>query len=128
MGNHYVHQKLSLREKCPNTELFLVRIQSEYRKIRTRNSSKYFDTFDTLLTQLRLLNLMQSKMFCHSQPFKRQFHKMVKHTQTIGRQQGLAQNGLNSCHVNIQFIMEKDQNNQIKCLFICNLEAIWNAI
>ena len=37
----------SLRERCPNTELFLVRIfqylnlriQSEYRKIRTRNNS-----------------------------------------------------------------------------------------
>ena len=60
-------------------------------KYRPEISSKYFDTFDTLLTQLRLLNLMQSKMFCHSQPFKRQFHKMVKHTQIIGRQQGLAQ-------------------------------------
>ena len=46
-------QNLTLREKCPNTELFLVRvscirtkykdlqnlrIQSEYRKIRTRNN------------------------------------------------------------------------------------------
>ena len=29
---------ITLREKCPNTELFLVRIQSEYRKIRTRNN------------------------------------------------------------------------------------------
>ena len=30
--------KYSLREKCPNTELFPDRIQSEYRKIRTRNN------------------------------------------------------------------------------------------
>ena len=30
---------LSLREKCPNTELFLVRIQSECGKTRTRNIS-----------------------------------------------------------------------------------------
>ena len=28
-----------MREKCPNTELFLVRIWLEYRKIRTRNNS-----------------------------------------------------------------------------------------
>ena len=31
--------QVSLRKKCPNTELFLGRIQSEYRKIRTRNNS-----------------------------------------------------------------------------------------
>ena len=33
--------KFALREKCPNTEFFLVRIQSEYRKIRTRNNSVF---------------------------------------------------------------------------------------
>ena len=32
---------LTLREKCPNMELFLVRIQAEYRKIRTRNNSVF---------------------------------------------------------------------------------------
>ena len=31
----------TLREKYPNTELFLVRIQSEYKKIRTRNNSVF---------------------------------------------------------------------------------------
>ena len=31
----------SRHEKCPDTELFLVRIQSEYRKIRTRNNSVF---------------------------------------------------------------------------------------
>ena len=31
----------ALREKCPNMELFLVRIQSEYRKIWTRNNSVF---------------------------------------------------------------------------------------
>ena len=31
----------SLHKKCPDTELFLVRIQSEYRKIRTRNNSVF---------------------------------------------------------------------------------------
>ena len=31
----------TLREKCPNTELFLVRIQSKYRKIRTRENSLF---------------------------------------------------------------------------------------
>ena len=35
------HVTHSLREKCPNTELFLVRIQSEYRKIRTINNSVF---------------------------------------------------------------------------------------
>ena len=36
--------KCSLREICPNTELFLVRIflfRTEYRKIRTRNNSVF---------------------------------------------------------------------------------------
>ena len=31
--------RLPLREKCPNMELFLVRIRTAYRKIRTRNNS-----------------------------------------------------------------------------------------
>ena len=31
-------KNLAQREKCPNTPLFLVRIQSKYRKIRTRNN------------------------------------------------------------------------------------------
>ena len=31
----------ALREKCPNTEFFLVRIQSEYRKIRTRKNTAF---------------------------------------------------------------------------------------
>ena len=30
-----------LREKCPNAELFLVRIQAECGKIRTRNNSVF---------------------------------------------------------------------------------------
>ena len=30
-----------MREKCPNMELFLVRIQSEYGKIRTRKNSVF---------------------------------------------------------------------------------------
>ena len=38
-------ERLPLREKCPNTELFLVLIflyiQSEYRKIWTRNNSVF---------------------------------------------------------------------------------------
>ena len=34
-------EKWSLREKCPNTEFFLVRIQSEYRKIRIRKNSAF---------------------------------------------------------------------------------------
>ena len=45
----------SMREKCPNTELFLVRIfglriQSECRKIRTRNNSVFghFSRSDTI--------------------------------------------------------------------------------
>ena len=32
---------LTLRENCPNTELFLVRIQSKCRKVRTRNNSVF---------------------------------------------------------------------------------------
>ena len=33
--------QITLREKCPNTEFFLVRIQSEYRKIKTRKNSVF---------------------------------------------------------------------------------------
>ena len=33
--------KISLREKCPNTKFFLVRIQSEYLKIRARKNSVF---------------------------------------------------------------------------------------
>ena len=38
----------TLREKCPNRELFLVRIQSECGKRRTRNNS-VLDTFHAVL-------------------------------------------------------------------------------
>ena len=51
----FLKQKLSLRKNCPNTKLFLVRIfkinlriQSEYRKIRTRNNS-VLDTFHAVV-------------------------------------------------------------------------------
>ena len=30
-----------LREKCPNTVFFMVRVQSKYRKIRTRKTSVF---------------------------------------------------------------------------------------
>ena len=33
--------KAALCEKCPNTELFLIRIQPKYRKIQTRNNSVF---------------------------------------------------------------------------------------
>ena len=36
-----INGTIVLREKCPNTELFLVRIQFEYRKIRTRKDSVF---------------------------------------------------------------------------------------
>ena len=52
--NHYLHINeiiswqilfkrllLTLNEKCPNTEFFLVRIQTEYGKIRTRKNSVF---------------------------------------------------------------------------------------
>ena len=44
-------EQITLREKCSNTELFLVRIQSEYRKIRTRNNSLFghFSRIDCFL-------------------------------------------------------------------------------
>ena len=37
----FIFLKNTLREKCPNTELFQVRIQSECGKIRTRNNSVF---------------------------------------------------------------------------------------
>ena len=37
----------TLREKYPNTEFFLVRVQSEYEKIRTRKTP-YLDTLHTV--------------------------------------------------------------------------------
>ena len=40
-----------LHEKRPNTEFFLVLIQSEYRKIRTRKTP-YFDTLHAVFHQL----------------------------------------------------------------------------
>ena len=48
----YVKGFMTLREKCPNTELFLVRIQYEYRKIRTRNNS-IFGHFSRSVTDLQ---------------------------------------------------------------------------
>ena len=55
----------SLREKCPNTELFLLRIfciQSDYRKIRTRNNSVFghFSRSEFVILSLLLLSLKQS--------------------------------------------------------------------
>ena len=44
--------KLSLRDKCTNTEFFLLRIQSEYGKIRTRKTP-YLDTFHTVHKRLQ---------------------------------------------------------------------------
>ena len=54
---------LPLREKCPNTEFFLVRIQSKYRKIWTGKNSIFghfsgsihtkFQVSNTMLTSLR---------------------------------------------------------------------------
>ena len=43
--------KTSLCEKCPNTQIFLVRIQSEYRKIRARKNSisGHFSRSSTLI-------------------------------------------------------------------------------
>ena len=48
----------TLREKCPNLELFLVRIQPEYRKIRTRNNSVFghFSRSDNFLNSLGSLD------------------------------------------------------------------------
>ena len=40
----------TLREKCPNTEFFLVRIQSECEKIRTRKTP-YLDTFHAVMIE-----------------------------------------------------------------------------
>ena len=40
-----------LHKKCPNTKFFLVLIQSEYRKIRTRKTP-YFDTLHAVFHQL----------------------------------------------------------------------------
>ena len=62
----------SLREKCPDTELFLVRIQSEYRKIRTRNNSvfghssrseRFAGVLATLLDILRKYQSLLKKKF-----------------------------------------------------------------
>ena len=33
--------RITLREKCPNTEFFLVRIQPKYGKVRTRKNSLF---------------------------------------------------------------------------------------
>ena len=52
----------SLREKCLNTELFLVRIQSEYRKIRTK-ITPYLDTFHAVVKQESCLQLARNKSF-----------------------------------------------------------------
>ena len=52
-----------LREKCPNTELFLVRIQSEYRKIRIRNNSVFghFHAMDIYRSNYLILNVLFSR-------------------------------------------------------------------
>ena len=42
MESHNIcSRNLSQREKCPNAEFFLVRIQSEYRKIWTKKNSVF---------------------------------------------------------------------------------------
>ena len=37
----FVILDIALREKCPHTEFFLVRVQSEYGKIQTRKNSVF---------------------------------------------------------------------------------------
>ena len=53
----YPVMKNALREKCPNTEIFLVRIQPENRKIPTRKNSVFghFSRSDGLPKLLRLM-------------------------------------------------------------------------
>ena len=63
--------------KCPNTELFLVRIQSECGKIRTRNNSIFghfsrsevseytFHTVRILNTPLKWVNLVNQGKICN---------------------------------------------------------------
>ena len=71
-------QNVSLGEKCPNTELFLVRIflysdwiwtvslriQSEYRKIRTRNNSVFGRFSRSVLSKLQLISLTSFNWCC----------------------------------------------------------------
>ena len=62
---------LTLREKCPNMELFLVRIQSEYRKIRTRNNSVFghfsCSVYQTIVRKFKMVHvtLKSSKLKCN---------------------------------------------------------------
>ena len=51
-------RKLSLCEKCPNTEFFLVRIWTEYEKIRTwTRENSVFGSFHTVFVVLRCSEL-----------------------------------------------------------------------
>ena len=53
---------MTLREKCPNTELFLARIQTGYRQIRTRNNS-VFRHFSRSVTYLKLQYVRNPDIF-----------------------------------------------------------------
>ena len=52
----------SLREKCPNTEYFLVRIQSQYRKIRTRKNSVFGHFYEKVLRKPWICSYFSEKL------------------------------------------------------------------
>ena len=71
IANRVKYLRWTLREKCPNTELFLVRyyfvnlrIQSEYKKIRTRNNS-VFGHFSQVGAFVKIGNSFQLHKKCH---------------------------------------------------------------
>ena len=46
----------TVRENCPSAELFLARLQSEYRKIRTRSNSVFGHFSRNVFTECSLQN------------------------------------------------------------------------
>ena len=59
----FLSWNISQREKCPNTELFLVHIQFKYEKIRTRKNS-VFGHFSRIVSFLKDTDLNLSWLTC----------------------------------------------------------------
>ena len=80
--------KISLREKCPNTELCLVRIflysdwirrciQSECRKIRTRNNSVFLDTVHAVYSELLFYRRLRKNLIARVLDYLFRFFSIV---------------------------------------------------
>ena len=86
--------------------LLLVTLQDSHHQGILHHISNFITTYAPVMlnwidnTWLTMLSNNCKDLNCNCKPFKRQYYKMVKHTQTIRRQRAtLALNGLNSPNI-----------------------------